>query len=690
MDKHLKHNSLYVKIVFSLLISVLILQLFRIQVLQHTKWLTRSSVRNEFKKTYNASRGMVLFADGSPLAINQPAYGIYVLTDSFESKKVKEKGFTRDKLASIFSNIFKLNKDIILERISKTQVKYVSVVNRISEDDLTLLKNQIPEDLGLWSSEKQTKRVYPDKTLAAKLIGFLGKDDDGNDIGRYGIEEYFDGVLKGTEGIFEGKKDSSNRVIVNEDFQSITSKNGMDITLTIDRGVQSILEDRLMFWLDKFKAKEATAVIMEPNTGRILAAANVPTYDPNEYWKGEKIDCKLEYYSLLNSECQKKVEETSKENTTEEKKSDENQVFYPEGYEKRLKELEEEKRKILEEAQKQNPATQSDPNSLTDDEKKKLEKYPERVREIFRKNSLPYGDVYRNSANSFTYEPGSVLKVITLAIAYNYKVIPVDPNYQLGSHQGCEKVADVTLCTAQKRPKPGLTVKEMLKDSDNIGAYRIGDKVLTKDFAETLMKFGLGKQTGVELADESVFSIKDPGTWSIVDQSTASYGQGSVAFTPIQMTNVWNILASGGKSYKPTLIKEVNDNGQVKKFEPEFIEQVINEQAALDALKVASLATSDATYRMSRDFYAKYPYVGKTGTANIPKPNGAGYLDDVVNTSFIGVAPANKPKFTMLVWFREPRSSIDNDFPNGVNTAQTAWLDIAEKLMLKFNIAPQK
>jgi cell division protein FtsI/penicillin-binding protein 2 len=685
MDKHLRHNSSYVKLVFSLLILVLIVQLFRIQVLQHDKWLARSSIRNEYKKTYSASRGIVYFSDGTPLAINQPVYGVFAVTDNFESKKAKQEGITKEKFAESIESIFKLEKKIILERLSSQSAKYISIVSKISEDDLTKLKALVPEDSGVWTVENQVKRVYPNKLLASKLIGFVGKDDEGNDIGRYGIEEYFDGVLKGTEGIFEGKKDSQNNIIANENFESITSKNGIDITLTIDKGVQAILEERLLYWLDRFKAKEVTGVIMEPNTGRILASANLPTYDPNEYWKGEKIDCSLEYYSVLNAECNKA--QIKEETKSTEVLNEEGQIFYPEGYVKRLKELEEEKQRILKEAGEQN--ANSDLNILTDADKQKLEKYPERVREILRKSSLPYGDVYRNSANSFTYEPGSVEKVITLAIAYNANTISRDPNYQLGAHQGCEKVADVTLCTSTKKPKSSLTVREMLRDSDNIGAMRVADKVPTQDFIATLSKFGLGKQTGVELADETVYPIKDPQSWSIVDKYTASYGQGSISLTPIQLTRTWNILASGGKSFKPTLLKEINDNGSIKQFEPVFEGNVINEQAALDALRINSLANADS-FKLARDFYAKFPFSGKTGTANIPKSNGAGYLDNVVNTSFIGIAPSNKPKFTMLIWFREPRLSADADYPNGANTSETAWLDIAERLMFKFNIAPQK
>lgn len=683
MNKQLKHNSIYVKLVFSLLFIVLIAQLFRIQVIEHDKWGTRSKERDEFSRTYNASRGQVYFADGSPIAINELSYGVYAFPDNFDAKAVRDAKVTRDTFAKAAQEVFGLKEEDVIKKLTDSKIKYVSIINRVSAERLQEFSEKISKKLEVWNSEKQIKRVYPNKHIAAKLIGFLGKNESGEDIGRYGIEEYFDGVLRGTEGILEGKKDNKNRIIANEEYESITSKNGVDITLTIDKSIQAMMEERMMFWLDKYKAKEAVALVMEPNTGRILASVNLPTYDPNVYWKGELIDCKFEYYKVLHKECNKDLVPTPSQGNPDKNNEE---VYYPEGYEEKLKELEEEKKKLLEQMNQENDIKLGD---LTQEEKERLEKYPETVRPILRKESLPPAEVYRNAANSYLYEPGSVLKVLTLAIAYQYNAIPYDSNFPLGGHQGCEKVADVTLCTAKKQPRAQLTVKDMLRESDNIGALRVAQKVPRQDYVNTLFKFGLGKKSGVELADEVAFSTKETGSWSVVDLSTASYGQGTTSFTPIQLTRAWNILASDGKDYKPLILKSVNDNGDNKSIEPTMEGEVISAKAAKEALRVNALANSEATMRLAREFYAKYPYSGKTGTADIPDPDGLGYLSQVVNTSFIGVAPVENPRFTMLVWFREPRIGSDRDSPNGANTAQTAWIDIAEKLMLKMNIAPQ-
>jgi stage V sporulation protein D (sporulation-specific penicillin-binding protein) len=683
MDKILKRNTLFIRIVFFLLVALLIAQLFRIQVVENTKWSTRSELRNKIHKTFKGARGKVFFADGSDLATNELAYGVAVLPDGFREEGVIKSGITPAKFSEEISKITNVDKESLQKRIEADGAKYVVVKNNLDRETLDKISSVYPMDLGIWMYEEQSKRVYPNKQLASKIIGFVQKDAEGNDVGQYGIEQKLDGLLQGTEGVLIGERDSSNQVILNQNFENINAKNGVDVTLTIDKGIQAMLEETLMQYVDKYKAKEGTVVIMEPNTGRIIAMANLPSYDPNVFWEGEVVTCppKYEYY-LLHEKCNAPKEEVK----TEEKK-DNTQVFYPDGYEERLKQIEEEQKKLKEEEAR----LKAEADAKTEKKEEidpRIAKYPPLVQQIFRKKSLPEVEVFRNAANSFTYEPGSVVKVITLAIAYDKNKIPRDGNYALGGHNGCQEVLDAKLCTADRKAKPSLSVKEMLANSDNVGALRVAQTVGITEFANTLVKFGLSRSTDIELADESVFKIKPIDQWTRVDQATASYGQGSVAFTPIQLTNAWNILASGGKSYKPTIIKEINDNGTIKTVEPKFIEQVISEDAANAALTINATPTS-SSIKKARDFYQKYPFTGKTGTANVPKLNSAGYEEFVVNTSYLGSAPLQNPRFTMLVWFREPRLSNDGFPPGGGNTAQVAWLDIAEKLMMKMNVVPE-
>jgi cell division protein FtsI/penicillin-binding protein 2 len=698
MKASVKRNTIFIKVIFFLLVVALIAQLFRIQVLENSRWSLRSELRNKFLKTFHASRGNIYFSDDSPLAVNELDYNIFALPQEFNREDIIEAKITKEQFSADIATILPVvDKDFILHNISIPGALDVPVANAITEEKMLDIMEKYPVNLNIWRFEEQPKRIYPNGSLASKIVGFVGKDENGNEVGRYGVEEYFDGVLKGSEGIFEGKKDDRNNIIVNEEFDSISSKDGMDITLTIDKGTQLMLEQKLTYWMDKLKSKEATAVIMEPNTGRIIAIANVPTYDPNKYFDGELVDCSLQYYSVLNEKCNKpKTSDQCSITSDQCITATPTPTLIQDEYERKLKEIEAEKKKLAQQEQEIRSIQRNDgkkdevvdPNALTAEEKQRLAPFNNAVKEIFRKKSLDLNDVFRDDANSFIYEPGSVIKVITVAIAYNYNTIPKDPSYQLGGHKGYEQVQDAKLYTASKQAVSSLTVQDMLKNSDNVGALRVALTVKRDDFVDALSRFGLGKTTGVELADESVFNMKEKSQWSKVDQATGAFGQGSVSLTPIQLTNMWNILASEGKSFKPTVVRKIDDNGKIKDLEPVFIEQVISADAAKAALSVNALATQN-TSKKAKEFYAKYPFTGKTGTANIPKPDGLGYIDNIVNTSYLGSVPLENPKFTMLVWFREPRIGVDNLPPNSINTSQYAWLDIANSLVVKMNIAPK-
>ncbi len=685
MESDFFYRIRFIKFLLLFLVCLLIAQLFRLQILEHDRWALRAQQKQTFRTVYKPVRGSFYFADGSIFAVSKLAYTIYALPKEFEKRPAKQANVSVEQFVSDFAELTGIKKDVVMSRISSGS-SYVLIGKRVDPLIIQKLEEKYPRSLNIWNIETEYVRFYPNNEIGAKIIGFVRENDKGEEIGQYGVEQYFDGLLRGAEGLFKGIKDKSRLVIANQDYEVVASLNGVDITLTIDRGIQALVEEYAKKYTDIFKAKEATIVIIEPNTGRLLAVANYPTYNPNVYWEGELVDCNLEYYKVLHEDCNKTNLTTSHPS---QESNDNNQIIYPDGYLERLRELEELQRKLNEEKKRLESELQnSNGESLTDEEKEKLSKYPESVRDIFRKQSLPVTEVYRNSANSVLYEPGSVMKVITLAIAYNAKTIPQDINYSLGGHSGCEKVVDVSLCTITKLPVSSLSVKDMLIDSDNVGALRVALSVPIESFVETYEKFGLGRKSGVELADEAVFSMKDPSAWTKVDVATASYGQGSIAFTPIQLVAAWNVLASGGKYYAPTIVKSINDNGRQKDFEPIPVRDVISEDAAKATLYASGVATSEG-HPKSRAFYKKYPYAGKTGTADITKTSSAGYRENVVNTSYVGIAPIENPRFTMLVWFREPRIGIDGGNPTSGNTALHAWIDLAEQLMIKLNIPPK-
>ena len=220
---------------------------------------------------------------------------------------------------------------------------------------------------------------------------------------------------------------------------------------------------------------------------------------------------------------------------------------------------------------------------------------------------------------------------------------------------------------------------EVLEHSDNTGmvfaARRLGnDKLL-----EYIKKFGFGNLTGIDLQGET-----SPGLRSElkdIDLATTSFGQG-IAVTSIQMLRAVAAIANGGVIKTPVVVDKISTNSQDMGFvnkKPE--ERIISAEASgkIKEMMVKAVINGEAKFAAPKG----YRIAGKTGTAQIPV---AGHYDNEKTiASFVGFAPANNPKFAMIVKLREPRSS-----QWGSETAAPLWFSIAKKLLLYWNIPPEQ
>jgi cell division protein FtsI/penicillin-binding protein 2 len=132
--------------------------------------------------------------------------------------------------------------------------------------------------------EKDVKRSYPNNSLASHVLGFIGQNSDGEYVGQYGIEGYYFSDIEGQAGYFTGEKDSSGNVILNEEYDPLQARSGKTFRLTIQPSIQLKVEEMLEKGVKKTESKSGTAIIMDPKTGAIIAMANYPSYNPNEYW----------------------------------------------------------------------------------------------------------------------------------------------------------------------------------------------------------------------------------------------------------------------------------------------------------------------------------------------------------------------------------------------------------------------
>jgi len=286
------------EVLFFILAFAVIARMFYLQVIKHNFYLALAEKRHNSVEQVAPNRGEIYTIDAfngetinklNPIALNQKYYLLYS-----QSMLIENATATLESIAKI----------IPLEEKEKLQMSA-----RLAKDDvyeplkhyLTLDQKEKIEQLKLTGIgfEEETKRVYPQNDLFAHILGFVGFKNDTR-IGQYGIEEYFEEYLAGQGGIVKTEKDPRGRLIGLDIFDKIPVIDGNNLVLTLDSVVQFQVCASLKKWVEKMAALNGTAIVIEPNTGRILALCNIPTFDLNNYSYVESADI---YTNLAVSEA---------------------------------------------------------------------------------------------------------------------------------------------------------------------------------------------------------------------------------------------------------------------------------------------------------------------------------------------------------------------------------------------------
>ncbi len=257
-----------------------------------------------------------------------------------------------------------------------------------------------------------------------------------------------------------------------------------------------------------------------------------------------------------------------------------------------------------------------------------------------------------NPAVMQPYEPGSVFKVLTMAIAIDTGAVKPSTVY---NDTGTYNVLGTDIYNWDRGAWGPQSMVGCLQHSLNTCMAYLADLVGAETFYEYLDKFGLDDPTGIELAQEDYYPITKPGDsmWTPISLSTASFGQGLMV-TPIQMVTAVSALANDGVMMKPHIVREIRYNGEVQKVEPEAVGQPISAETARTVTEMLAtsieIEASDAQVDGIR-------IAGKTGTGEI-SVEGQGYVLNTTNASFVGWGPADDPQFIVYVWVQEPEVNI--------------------------------
>lgn len=292
-----------------------------------------------------------------------------------------------------------------------------------------------------------------------------------------------------------------------------------------------------------------------------------------------------------------------------------------------------------------------------------------------------YGSIFDtasqfNPAISTPYEPGSVIKILTMAAALDSGSVVPGTTYL---DTGAILVGGATIQNWDENPWGLQDMTGCLQHSLNVCMAMLSTNMGATNFYSYMDNFGLGHLTGVDMAGEAAGRLKLPGDadWYPVDLGTNAFGQGVTA-TPIQIMAAASSIANKGRTVMPHVLSAMVRDGRQYNVPAQFAGTPISESTAttLTAMLAVSLESEG-----SLALVPGYRVAGKTGTAQIPV-NGF-YDASQTNASFIGWGPVDAPEFMIYVWLERPSTSIW-----GSETAAPVFAEVAEKTVLLLNIPP--
>lgn len=213
-----------------------------------------------------AKRGSIYDNNGNPLVINQRSFLVFA-----EPSKIKDK-----KVSQILSEKLYLDEASVSAKINSENLKWIQLADKIDQSIKEQIESMNLSGIGFLEG---FKRYYPEASMAAHLLGFVGKNTNGQDQGYFGIEGYYDEQLRGREGLRKQETDVKGDPILAGSHQLISPEDGRDLFLTIDRSVQYLVEQKLAQGLEKYGAKGGSVIVMNPNSGSIIAMASLPSYE---------------------------------------------------------------------------------------------------------------------------------------------------------------------------------------------------------------------------------------------------------------------------------------------------------------------------------------------------------------------------------------------------------------------------
>lgn len=291
----LQNTTKIIYLIFTLFVILIFIFLLRWQFFDTAYWSQKATQRIQTKYE-EGMRGKIMSSDGSILAYSENAYDLHIYKPTLEELQNKDKygkySQDIDDVLLKVANVLNVLPQDLRKIYDNPDIKDVLLAKNISQeikDRLLLIQtNKSTQDRSIYvrglEFVKNQKRVYPENELASHLIGYLGKDISGKNIPSGGIEYSENGVLSPILGYKVQEFDANGQPISLGSSDSLSAKNGKDIRLTMKRGIQQKLQEKIDQGVSKYNAEHVIGIIMNPKTGDILASAVSPSFDLNKYY----------------------------------------------------------------------------------------------------------------------------------------------------------------------------------------------------------------------------------------------------------------------------------------------------------------------------------------------------------------------------------------------------------------------
>lgn len=535
----------------------------------------------------------------------------------------------------------------------KRNVRYIPIISRISiwlsdevekylDDERQAIKKWILDEKNsignLILLEPEAARFYPEKEVWSQIVWFV----DNAGVGHYWLEGYFNDLLTGESGKIVSRKDIAGRIIdpISLDNNDILWS-GVDIYTTIDRNIQRKAEEILEAWVKSYRANKASIIVMDPHTWEIIAMASAPWFDANNPWDVYELE-KVNYATYTNPPLDLLGKTVFVEDSSQ------GQEYYYDG-----------KKIYLRLATKEEIANFA------------MVKYKF-------KNDL-WAGAYKNDAVSWLYEPGSIMKAMTVAIGIDTGEIK---RYDMYNDTWEVHIDNFTIKNVSQNCLWYKTFWNALDFSCNVGMIRIAQRVGKALFYQYMNDFWFGWPTGVTIDGEISRTITPYEKWSRAQLFTSSYGLW-IGATPLQMASAYSVIANGWVYVRPMIVKKlIYEDGRTVEYKPEILRRVIKDSTSKTV--TAMLVESIQKWVAKSGWVPGYSVAGKTGTAQIARPGWYETGPASTVASYAWFAPAEDPKFVVIV--KLERSRVDQFWST---TAAIMFKDLVTYLLDYYSI-PKK